>query len=290
MGLLLGPFIGAILYHVGGYMLPFFSIAGFYFLMYPLIAYTLAKISAEEKKLSPRKLKDSNREEDHPQITTKHLFKEPRFVFGLISQIVVYSAITFLQPTLALHLEKFGYHATFIGFSFAVPTMIYAATAPLVYLLTSKFRKTAVIIFGYAIVATGLFFVGPSKILGIQNSAAFIILGLAILGFGGSMIIIPIMPEMIESIEERYTIHDEVFLHNQISGMFIAFQGIGETLGPVLGSVLQHKFGFRSSQDFMACGVSAFMILYFLFCGGFSIFLSKSNKDNIEQLQLFQSN
>ena len=44
IGLLLGPFIGALLYEVGGYMLPFAAIAGFYFLLYPLIAYTLTSI------------------------------------------------------------------------------------------------------------------------------------------------------------------------------------------------------------------------------------------------------
>ena len=91
---------------------------------------------------------------------------------------------------------------------------------------------------GYALISTGLFFVGPSKVLGLYNSPAYIILGLALLGFGGGMVIIPIMPELIDSIEERYTIHNENELHNQISGLFIAFQGIGETLGPILGSLL----------------------------------------------------
>jgi hypothetical protein len=45
---LLGPFIGALLYEVGGYMLPFAATAGFYFLLYPLIAYTLTTIHEAE--------------------------------------------------------------------------------------------------------------------------------------------------------------------------------------------------------------------------------------------------
>jgi MFS family permease len=57
IGLLMGPFFGAILYQIGGYMLPFFvtgkfsqslylilTIAGMYFAMYPLIAYSLSRI------------------------------------------------------------------------------------------------------------------------------------------------------------------------------------------------------------------------------------------------------
>jgi len=106
---------------------------------------------------------------------------------------------------LALHLEKFGYNAVYIGFSFAIPTLIYASTSPLIYVMTSKMRKPGVIFIGYSILTIGMFLVGPSKLLGLYNSPAFIILGLAIVGFGCGMIIIPILPDMIESAEERLT-------------------------------------------------------------------------------------
>lgn len=54
------------------------------------------------------------------------------------------------------------------------------------------------------LMALGMFLVGTSKIIGIYNSSAFIIIGLAIMGFGAGMIIIPILPDMLESIEEKY--------------------------------------------------------------------------------------
>jgi hypothetical protein len=71
--------------------------------------------------------------------------------------------------------------------------------------MTSKMRKPGVIFIGYSILTIGMFLVGPSKILGLYNSPAFIILGLAIVGFGCGMIIIPILPDMIEAAEERLT-------------------------------------------------------------------------------------
>ena len=142
---------------------------------------------------------------------------------GLISQILVYAAVTFLQPILALHLEKFGYNAVYIGFSFAIPTLIYASTSPLIYVMTARMRKSGVIMVGYTILAIGLFLVGPSRILGLYNSPAFIVLGLAIVGFGCGMIIIPVLPDMIEAAEQRYKHHfDEDEMHNNISGLFIA--------------------------------------------------------------------
>ena len=67
-----------------------------------------------------------------------------------------------------------------------------------------------------------MFFIGPSQLLGFYDSPAIVVLGLAIMGFGCGMIIIPILPEMIEAIEERYPNMNEDELHNNISGLFIA--------------------------------------------------------------------
>ena len=69
------------------------------------------------------------------------------------------------------------------------------------------------------------------------------------MGFGCGMIIIPIMPDMIESVEEKRLDIDIDELSNNISGLFIAFQGIGETAGPIMGSVLESNFDFRTALD-----------------------------------------
>jgi MFS family permease len=179
--------------------------------------------------------------------------------------------ITSLQPILALHLERYGYTAVFIGFSFAIPTLVYASTTPLIYLLTSKFKKSTVILLGYGFTAGGMFLVGTSKLLGVQNTPAFIIFGLAVMGFGCGLIITPVLPDMMEAVEERYPKIDDNSLANQISGLFIACQGLGETLGPVFGSVSENIYGFRITQDILACTLVVFMAAYFLFCGGISL-------------------
>jgi hypothetical protein len=125
---------------------------------------------------------------------------------------------------------------------------LYAATSPLIYIMTSKIRKTGVILIGYICISFGLFLIGPSKLLGLSDSPAYIMVGLSILGLGAGMVIIPVLPDMIECIEEKSLDHvDEDELHNNISGYFIAFQGMGETLGPMAGSTLEDFYGFRSA-------------------------------------------
>jgi hypothetical protein len=116
--------------------------------------------------------------------------------------------------------------------------------------------------------------IGPSKFLELKDSSLFTFLGLCVMGFGCALLIIPILPEMIECIEAKYQHLDENELHNNISGLFIAFQGLGESMGPILGSVLESFIGFRNASDLMGCIVGSCMLLYFLFCGRFSMFYS----------------
>jgi hypothetical protein len=80
-----------------------------------------------------------------------------------------------------------------------------------------------VILLGYALTSTGMFMVGTSKMLGVfGDSPAIILLGLAIMGFGCGMVIIPVLPDMIEAVEERHPNMNSDELQNRMSGLFIA--------------------------------------------------------------------
>jgi hypothetical protein len=62
------------------------------------------------------------------------------------------------------------------------------------------------------------------------------------------MVTIPIMPEILDSIEERKDLSEnmnEHVLHNNLSGYFVMCQGLGESLGPLTSSVLERKIEFR---------------------------------------------
>jgi MFS family permease len=125
---------------------------------------------------------------------------------------------------------------------------------------------------GYGIISIGMFLVGPSQLLRIIDSEIVMLIGLCIMGLGCGMIIIPVMPDMIEAAQTRYPQMAEEMLHNKISGIFIASQGLGETLGPVLGSIFEELVGFRSSQDIIAITLLVFMVVYYLACGKMEMF------------------
>ena len=171
-------------------------------------------------------------------------------------------------------MSKFGFSPAFIGFCFAVPGIIYAALSPLMYLFTERLPKRAVILLGILMMSIGMFFVGTSKSLHLENNPAMIMLGLMIIGAAAGMISIPVLPEMLEAIESRndrnYNVEE---LNNYISGMFVTCTGLGEFIGPVLSSLLNDAYGFRGAQDIYANIILVFALIYFFCVGHFYIFI-----------------
>ena len=232
---------------------------------------TIANLVGSDHEFSDKEGSASRRNDE---ISLGHLLCIPRFIFGLISQILVTSSIQFMAPSYSVHMIKYGFTPAFIGMSFAVPGVIYAALSPLMYLFTEKLPKRAVILIGILLMSFGMFFVGTSKFLGLENSPFMIITGLMIIGAAAGMISIPVLPEMLEAIEERndrsYNLEE---LNNYISGIFVTSTGVGEFIGPVLGSILNEKYGFRESQDIYANVIIIFAIIYFFCVGHVTIFM-----------------
>ena len=61
------------------------------------------------------------------------------------------------------------------------------------------------------------------------------------------MITIPVLPEMLDTVEEDEILtskYDMQVVENLISGMFVSVQSIGEAIGPILSSYLTDTYNF----------------------------------------------
>ena len=143
------------------------------------------------------------------------------------------------------------------------------------YLFTERLPKRAVILLGILLMSIGMFFVGTSKSLHLENNPAMIMLGLMIIGAAAGMISIPVLPEMLEAIEAHETQrnYEPEELNNYISGIFVTSTGLGEFIGPVLSSVLNDRYGFRTAQEIYANIILIFALIYFFSVGHFYIFI-----------------
>ena len=182
-------------------------------------------------------------------------------------------------------MQRYGFSPAFIGLCFAIPGIIYAALSPLMYLMTERMPKRAVIIIGIILMSVGMFCVGTSKYFGLENNPGMIMLGLMIIGVAAGMISIPVLPEMLEAIELREDIrYDPEELENYISGVFVICTGLGEAIGPTLSSSLNEAYGFRVAQDIFAAGCLLYAIVYFFCVGHFRICFRTPPRKSTENL------
>ena len=53
--------------------------------------------------------------------------------------------------------------------------------------------------------------------------------------------------------------------------------GAGESIGPILSSVLYDQFGFREAADIFAFIIIVYGLIYFFFCGNYRMFMMHEN-------------
>lgn len=165
--------------------------------------------------------------------------------------MILLMSIQYLAPNLAIHLHHFGYSAIVIGCAYAIPAILYACTCPFIYLLTQRMKKRGVLLIGFIMITLAMQMIGGSDTLfEFQKQPVFIFLGLCMIGLSAGMISIPVLPEMLECIEEDEDLankYDMETIENVISGLFISFQSIGEAVGPIAASSLSENYGFQTA-------------------------------------------
>ena len=186
-------------------------------------------------------------------------------------------SVQFVSPNLAIHLHDFGYSPSMIGAAYAIPAILYATSCPFMYLLTAKMQKRGIILIGFVMITIAMLMIGGSESIQMfeHNGSVPIFLGLMIIGLSLSMISIPVLPEMLDCIEEDEELaamYDSQTLENVISGLFVSFQSLGESLGPVFGAYLTDHFNFTIGQEIYAGILVVFSLSYFFSCGNFAMF------------------
>jgi len=99
----------------------------------------------------------------------------------------------------------------------------------------------------------------PSKVFFlVETSGPLVLIDLYLLGTGVACTIVPVIPEMIETINQDERAHDKV------SSLFNIFGGFGQILSTLIAGALNNSRDFNYSLDFYALSVLAFLIIYFL--------------------------
>lgn len=124
-----------------------------------------------------------------------------------------------------------------------------------------------------------LFLVGPSSLLGFNESMTLIIAGLFLTACFLAPLAIPVMPEVLSAVEEQYKATDRQRTGDYASALFNTALGLGQVLGPLVGAPLYASIGFRKTEDVMALICISFAIIYFFCAGGLKAFKRTFSKE-----------
>lgn len=185
-----------------------YAVGSVYLLAFPFIIQTLIKAQKmNEQALAALSAERAEGEaDDKPQgepISFAVLIALPRFTFGLLSQMLITMSLQYIAPTLSLELQTYGYTPDQIAVSYGIPAILYATTCPFIYLLTQRIKKRGVILVGFVMIALANAMIGGSdSLFKFQKQPVFIFLGLCIIGISAGMVSIPVLPEMLEAVEQ----------------------------------------------------------------------------------------
>lgn len=295
-GLMSGPVIGSVIYTYSGYRNTFFFFSG---LMVLTICLILVQVPSSLNRNSKRKkskgldflecnAKESlNSSEDNeacfdshlstslqddysPQISYWMFLNNSRSIFALLSCSMVVIFIDFYSSILSIHLlttSTFNLSPGYTGLVFAVPSICYCITTPLVNRISHRFRsKRILMLFALCVTVVALLIAGPSEILGLPNELWVLTIGLGLIGTSSGLAFVPVFPEIMEGVMERNGLLEETDeLCDKVSGMYGTFYSIGSILAPIVGGALGDRFGFRSTCDIVALATLIFCVLFFVF-------------------------
>ena len=78
------------------------------------------------------------------------------------------------------------------------------------------------------------------------------------------MMTVPLIPEVLDSIEQQYPQLEGEQLNNMIAGYFNSCLAIGEILGPISSGILVESYGFRCAGDMTATLMFVFTITFLI--------------------------
>ncbi|XP_077987629.1 MFS-type transporter SLC18B1-like [Glandiceps talaboti] len=256
LGFIIGPPLGGALYDAAGYMLPFLVLGGI-MVIFCILNYFLLPIQ----------------EKDDSKIETGsllELLKIPAILITAMATCMGAVALSYMNPTLSVHLEPFHFSRTVVGLFFLLVAACYAISAPFWGWVSDRkgVHGIAKIIMSSGLLGASIayFFVGPCPIVSTHTYAWLVALSLAVLGFSLAAILVPILRAVVET-TRMHGLEDNMATYGMVSGLFYSMYSLGIFVGPVLSGALTdlYDFGWATSINslimFIMCLImSAFTI------------------------------
>lgn len=184
---------------------------------------------------------------------------------GLLALLMSTIFVDFYAGILAVEVVGYGTPESVVGLIFAVSCLTYTLMSVLIEKTLEIFKRRLIIAIGLLFLTIGLFLLGPSKLLALPRSIGLIITGLAVIGIGNALVMVPIFPEIYDGICIAKGLTDDDELSDKVSGFVTLFYSIGSGASLIIGGFLGQVIGYRKTCDTLGVTALSFLILFFLF-------------------------
>ena len=232
IGMTIGPVIGGALFTIGGFILPFLTLAP-----------NLLIVSLIFSRLLPNTIV-TPANDDNKSVSMFEIIKIPGIWIGLAGCCSFSFCQGVLQPTLAKHMETFGMTPQILSLMFIISPAINCMTSPLFgYLIQWGVKPRILITIGIAfnILCFGL--IGPLPVYpNLKPVLWMCVLALVFNGMSAGMLFTSGFSDPLQVIQrEGYPSTEET--NGIISSLSLAAALCGGFVGPVVGGTLQETMG-----------------------------------------------
>ena len=232
-GYMLGPVIGAGLYNLGGFLLPFL-VSGLVFSLLSLQCVLVVKplIRYAEDMTEASSLSSSSS-------SLVPLLQDLRVVVPLLSATTAALTIGYIESLLELHLQTFSLSVSSVGLCFLAMSLTYTLLTLLTgYSVTKIFQPTSLSLAGLCLLLLSFTLVGPAPYLPLPPSLPLTVSSLVLQGAGAAAVLVSTYSSSLAASLDKEGYTDCPATFSLVSGLWTAAFALGNFLGPSLAGVI----------------------------------------------------
>ena len=236
LGYMLGPALGAFLYEVGGFTLPFVIVGSIGIVVATSLLFVIPKVKVDERKVADKTL------------TLMDIAKSPSIFLPFLDLLVCFFGNGMIASMLEPHLSEAGADSTQVGFTFLIFGAVFMVSAPLAGFLCDKLPYPSLVsVLGNVILATAFIFLGPIPSINITPSWQSITMATAFVALGYGAVMVSTFGRA-QGAATRQGFSQDIDTYLLISGMWQSSFYFGNFLGPTIAGFLVDAYGFRKAS------------------------------------------
>ena len=247
IGAMLGPLGASGIYAIGGFSAIFISYGVLFTALLPVLYFAL-----EANK--PFERRENN-------VSLFYILMHWETLVYSLVLLGAFSAVTFILPTLSLHLASFGVSEEYFGMAFGFMSLCYLLGV--VSILITKLPKKILMHAGVIMMIIGNILIGPWGYLHIPHSLVISFVGIMVLSIAMPSCSLSTIPLIIEISHKRHEADEKENVSDIVAGFSNSLFSLAEMFSPPLSGLLADSFGFDNTQAILA---GVFALIYVTLC------------------------